>query len=80
MAADAVENAGMRVAVLKTATASALKAKLPTAASVCNPIDVLGDADPERYAMALSAALEDDSVDAVIVLLTPQANGLLPVP
>ncbi len=73
MAADAVEQAGMRVAVLARATASALKAKLPTAASVGNPIDVLGDADPERYVTALKAAQDDDSVDAIIVLLTPQA-------
>ncbi len=73
MAADAVELSGMHVAVLERATARALKAKLPAAASVGNPIDVLGDADPERYAAALNAAQEDDSVDAIVVLLTPQA-------
>jgi acetyltransferase len=73
MAADAIENAGMVVASLDSFTATALKSKLPAAASVGNPIDVLGDADPERYATAIAAALDDDSVDAVIVLLTPQA-------
>ena len=73
MAADAVENAGMRVAELNVATAAALREKLPAAASVANPIDVLGDADPERYAEALDAAQDDDSVDAIIVILTPQA-------
>jgi acetyl coenzyme A synthetase (ADP forming)-like protein len=73
MAADAVENAGMTVASLDTFTATALKSKLPAAASVGNPIDVLGDADPERYATAVTAALDDESVDAVVVLLTPQA-------
>ncbi len=73
MAADAVENYGMHVALLETATATALKAKLPAAASVGNPIDVLGDADPERYATAIRAALKDDTVDAIIVILTPQA-------
>jgi acetyl coenzyme A synthetase (ADP forming)-like protein len=72
MAADAVEQTGMRVAVLKGATASALKAKLPSAASVGNPINVLGDADPKRYSTAIRAALEDDTVDALIVILTPQ--------
>src|SRR5690606_15317164 len=55
MAADAVENAGMRVAELSAATANALRGKLPAAASVGNPIDVLGDADPERYGEALDA-------------------------
>jgi acetyltransferase len=73
MAADAVEHQGMRVSVLKTSTASALKAKLPSSASVGNPIDVLGDADPERYVTALEAAQKDETVDAVLVILTPQA-------
>lgn len=73
MAADAVENAGLKVQPLADSISTALKEKLPAAASVGNPIDVLGDADPERYAMALQAALGDDTVDAVIVILTPQA-------
>ncbi len=73
MAADAVEESGMQVATLASDTASALKKKLPSAASVGNPIDVLGDADPERYAIAVTAAQNDDSVDAIIVVLTPQA-------
>lgn len=70
--ADAIENAGMTVAELDHQTATALKSKLPEAASVGNPIDVLGDADPERYRTAVKMALESDSVDAVVVLLTPQ--------
>jgi acetyltransferase len=73
MAADAVENLGMQVKPLKKEIADALRDKLPAAASVANPIDVLGDADPERYALALQAALNDDSVDSIIVILTPQA-------
>ena len=73
MAADAVEHAGMTVAELDTNTAAALRGKLPAAASVGNPIDVLGDAPPERYAEALKAAQDDASVDAIIVILTPQA-------
>jgi len=70
--ADAVENSGLRVAQLDTQSATALKKKLPDAASIGNPIDVLGDADPERYAVAVKAAMESDAVDAVITLLTPQ--------
>ncbi len=73
MAADAVENAGMQVAELANNTATALRSRLPKAASVGNPVDVLGDADPARYADALDAAQDDDLVDAIIVLLTPQA-------
>jgi acetyltransferase len=73
MTADAVETSGMKVASLHPDVAEGLREKLPAAASVGNPIDVLGDADPERYAMAVEAAQADPSVDAVIVILTPQA-------
>ena len=73
MAADAVEHSGMTVAELDTNTATSLREKLPATASVGNPIDVLGDAPPERYADALNAAQNDPAVDAIIVILTPQA-------
>ena len=73
MAADAIENSGLRVARLGAATVEALRGLLPAAASVANPIDVLDEADPERYAMAVNAAQDDPEVDAVLVILTPQA-------
>lgn len=73
MAADAVELSGMQVSPLAKVHASALAAKLPKAASVSNPIDVLGDADPQRYVDAVVAAQEDESIDAIVVILTPQA-------
>lgn len=78
MAADAVEKAGMVVAELDRNVATALLQELPAAASVGNPIDVLGDAPPERYASALAAAQEDDEVDAILVILTPQAMTKAP--
>jgi acetyltransferase len=73
MAADAVEKAGMRVAMLDRNTATALRRKLPEAASIGNPVDVLGDADPDRYVAALTAGQDDPEVDAIIIILTPQA-------
>lgn len=73
MAADAVENAGMQVAILDRNTSAALRQKLPREASISNPVDVLGDADPERYASAIGAAQKDDSVDCILIILTPQA-------
>ncbi|NLF56977.1 MAG: CoA-binding protein [Candidatus Hydrogenedens sp.] len=73
MAADAVENLGMRLEPLTPAVADYVRQNLPAAASVANPVDVLGDADPDRYAMALKAVLADEKVDAVVVILTPQA-------
>ena len=73
MAADAVEQSGMKLQPLVDSTATALRKTLPAAASVGNPIDVLGDADPQRYVTAVEAARDDDSIDAIIVILTPQA-------
>ena len=73
IAAGAVEQAGMEVATLNVQRANSLKEHLPAAAIVGNPIDVLGDADPQRYARAVNAAAEDDSVDAIIVIMTPHA-------
>ncbi len=72
MTADAVEKAGLRVAHLDRNAVTPLKANLPALATG-SPIDVLGDADPEHYAAAIMAAQNDDEVDAIVVILTPQA-------
>ena len=72
MAADAVEHMGLRLANLKGETMEKLRASLPAAASVLNPVDVLGDALADRYGMALECCLQDENVDAVVVVLTPQ--------
>ncbi len=73
MAADAVESSGLVVASLGEELRSELARQLPAAASVGNPIDVLGDAGPDRYAMAVAAAQSAPAIDAIIVILTPQA-------
>jgi acetyl coenzyme A synthetase (ADP forming)-like protein len=73
MATDACERSGLQLATLSPETVSHLQEVLPPAANHYNPIDVLGDARADRYAAALQAALKDPGVDAIIVLLTPQA-------
>jgi acetyl coenzyme A synthetase (ADP forming)-like protein len=73
MAADACERTGLVVSRLSESTMDELRKTLPAAASAINPIDVLGDADPERYAAAITAAQADEAIDAIIVILTPQA-------
>ncbi|MDI9442894.1 MAG: acetate--CoA ligase family protein [Planctomycetota bacterium] len=73
MAADAVEHSGLAVAALDQTIAGELAKMLPAAASVHNPIDVLGDADAQRYGAAVAAAQQDPGVDAIVVILTPQA-------
>jgi acetyltransferase len=73
MAADAVEQCGMKVAALNSDSATTLRKELPSAAIISNPIDVLGDADPQRYVAAVEAAQQDDAVDATVVILTPHS-------
>jgi acetyltransferase len=72
MATDALERGGLQLAGLSPQTQEVLRPKLPAAASVLNPIDVLGDARSDRYKTALDAALADENVDIVLVVLTPQ--------
>jgi acetyltransferase len=73
MATDALIARGGRLAALHAKTLARLDALLPAWWSHGNPVDVLGDAPPERFAEAVTAVLEDETVDAVLVLLTPQA-------
>ncbi len=73
MAADAIERSGLQLAKLDSRVVEKLKGELPSAAGTCNPIDMLGDADPKRYAAAVAAAQRDEAVDAVVVILTPHA-------
>jgi acetyl coenzyme A synthetase (ADP forming)-like protein len=73
MATDACERAGLELASLELETMQSLRRTLPVAASVLNPVDVLGDAPAERYGQALQAVLKDRHVGGVIVILTPQA-------
>ncbi len=72
MATDACERAGLRLASLESPALERLRRALPAAASVLNPIDVLGDARAERYAMALQTAAGDPDVGGILVILTPQ--------
>ena len=78
MASDAVERAGLRLAALSQETKQKLQPQLPPAASVANPIDVLGDALADRYALAIEAALTDPAVNALLLVLTPQTMTQVP--
>jgi acetate---CoA ligase (ADP-forming) len=72
MATDACERAGLQLASLTNEVMESLRRKLPLAASALNPIDVLGDALADRYALTLEAVASDPNVGGVLAILTPQ--------
>jgi len=73
LATDAVEHAGLEIPRLSHDTVKALTDYLPGAASAANPVDVLGDAMADRYEHAIELVLNDDKVDSLLVIVTPQA-------
>jgi len=73
MACDALLAKGGKLARLSEATLEQLDRTLPPSWSHGNPVDVLGDATPERFAQALEIVAADPGVDAILATLTPQA-------
>jgi acetyl coenzyme A synthetase (ADP forming)-like protein len=72
MTTDAAVRNGLSMAEFEAETVAKLKAGLPLAANLHNPVDVLGDAREDRYRTALEGVLGDANVDGAIVLSTPQ--------
>lgn len=73
MAADHACDLGIPLATPSEETFAKLNAVLPPTWSRRNPVDIVGDATPERYAATLAACLADANVDGVLTILTPQA-------
>ncbi|HEU4920664.1 MAG TPA: bifunctional acetate--CoA ligase family protein/GNAT family N-acetyltransferase [Candidatus Limnocylindrales bacterium] len=73
IATDALIGGGGVLTELTPETMERLNAVLPAVWSHNNPIDIIGDAPPERYAQALEVAAADPGADGLLVILTPQA-------
>jgi acetyltransferase len=73
MSTDRAEYVGVKMAELSESTRTTLNQFLPEHWSQGNPVDILGDATPERYKQALDVCLKDDNIDGVLTILTPQA-------
>jgi acetyltransferase len=73
MAVDALEALGGRLAPLTAQTIETLNARLPATWSHGNPVDIVGDAQPGRFAAALETLLAEPEADAVLVLNCPTA-------
>ncbi|MGB3716789.1 MAG: acetate--CoA ligase family protein, partial [Candidatus Promineifilaceae bacterium] len=73
LATDALISSGGRLAEISSETMDALDAFLPPHWSHNNPVDILGDASPERYTKTLELMAGDPASDGLLVILTPQA-------
>jgi acetyltransferase len=73
LATDALITNGGELAELSDETMAAFNELLPAAWSRNNPVDILGDGSPERYAKALDIAARDPNSDGMLVILTPQS-------
>ncbi len=73
MATDCAADLGLVMADLSAETLEKLNQALPSTWSHGNPVDIIGDAQADRYRHAVQACLEDPGVDGVLTILTPQA-------
>lgn len=73
MAADRAADLQVPLAQLSEHTVRQMSTALPPHWSHSNPVDILGDADSARYQAATQILLQDDNIDGLLVLLTPQA-------
>ncbi|MCX7706110.1 MAG: acetate--CoA ligase family protein [bacterium] len=72
LATDAVEKHGLKMATFSNETMDTLKKNLPPAANTHNPVDVLGDATEQEYKIALENVMNENCVDGILVIVTPQ--------
>ena len=73
LATDALIRSGGQLAPISAETIAQLDKVLPATWSKANPIDIIGDAPPDRYAAALDIMAKDPDSDGLLVILTPQA-------
>lgn len=72
LALESMEDAGMQLAPITDHTKAFLRRRVLPAASVENPVDILAGSGPATYAVSLDALLDDETVDAVVVVTAPQ--------
>ncbi len=75
---DCVENSELKLANFSKESVKKLKKVLPVYGSVNNPLDLVGDADKERYRGALEVLIKDEQVDGIIVISLFQTVSLSP--
>ncbi|MCD6361179.1 MAG: bifunctional acetate--CoA ligase family protein/GNAT family N-acetyltransferase [Armatimonadetes bacterium] len=75
LATDALISQGGELARLSDDTMAALNEFLPPYWSKSNPIDILGDADPQRFIKTIKATLKDPGINGAVIIYTPQGTA-----
>ncbi|MDG3085458.1 bifunctional acetate--CoA ligase family protein/GNAT family N-acetyltransferase [Vibrio hannami] len=73
MAVDTLLQRGGKLAKLDVSTKDKLSAVLPASWSQSNPVDMVGDADKDRYVKTINAMLDSDDIDALLIMHSPSA-------
>ncbi len=73
LATDAAITDGLTMVDLTSDTKQCLNQILPKTWSGANPIDIIGDADPKRYEKTLEIVKNQENIDGILVILTPQS-------
>jgi acetyl coenzyme A synthetase (ADP forming)-like protein len=73
IASDTAERLGVDLPHMTRESIDEMVKQLPSNATIFNPVDVIGDATSERYAIVLEQAAKDPNIDGILVILTPQA-------
>jgi len=75
LATDALISMGGKLAKISKETITALNSFLPAFWSKANPVDILGDADQERFVKTIEVVLKDPGVSGAVIMYTPQATA-----
>jgi len=76
MIADEIEHHGMKLAEIEEKAMPELKEKFPPHVTLRNPLDLAGDADNERYQIAIKSALDSEAVDSLLLVCIPHTPGI----
>ncbi|MFN3910366.1 MAG: acetate--CoA ligase family protein [Candidatus Anstonellaceae archaeon] len=76
LATDAIEENGLELANFSKQTIKELKKFLGPTINIKNPLDILGDADPQKYKKCLQILAKDDGIDAIVCIVLFQTPTL----
>ncbi len=72
LATDQIVTNGLKIAQISKSTSDSITIQIPEISSLANPIDILGDGKANRYEIVLKQLINDENIDSILLILTPQ--------